>query len=467
MNTTDNIINDPADKLPLSLLINGLKNENPGFTFNELRSELLKTVPSDDPNNNVPFYHINIKESDDLCILYYNDPPTISDTRDKKLLDLERSCRSVILDKNNLKIIGSQFNRIIYNEEGIEYVNNVDWNNVVVQKCYEGTILLVFNHNGVWYVSTRRCIKSEESSWIKGKTYREMFDESIKNKFTLESLNPNLCYHFVLVHHKNKNIVNYSDLGDEYAEIYHILTTEKYTLNEVNIDIPGAIKVGEEQFENLNSLLNNLNAISQSDEANYKITSEGYVLRVYNEGNKYKSLFTVVKLQTAIYRSLLAMKPNNNNIYQSYLELYQSDKLMDFLPYFNKYSTDIVKRIHTSMKNMAKEMLDLYHSTRKKKNGQLYSKLTDQYKKVLYALHGIYIQQRKSDFVDGEQDSDKLAKSINVHNVYHYLKSLPPRELRQLYFDRTKLIEDASNQFINKNCIYTKTQCTLMFATNN
>jgi hypothetical protein len=161
------------------------------------------------------------------------------------------------------------------------------------------------------------------------------------------------------------------------------------------------------------------------------------------------------------------MKPNNNNIHQSYLELYQTDKLMEFVPYFTKYSTEIIKRIHTSMKNMAKEILDLYHSTRKKKNGQVYAKLTDQYKKVLYDLHGIYIQQRRDDFVDGEQDSDKIAKSINVHNVYHYIKSLPPRELRQLYFDRTKLMEDDANTFINKNCIYTKTQCTLMFVTPN
>jgi len=444
------------------MLIDGFRGANPEFNFDDLRAELTKKTPSDDQ-----FYHINMKETDDLCILYYNDPPSVSDMRDKVLVDLERSCRSIILDKNNLKIIGSQFNKIIYNDEGVEYIKSTDWDNVVIQKCYEGTILLVFNHNGRWYVSTRRCIKSEDSSWIKGKSYREMFDESIKGKFTIESLNPDLCYHFVLVHHKNRNIVNYSDLGNEYTEVFHIMTTEKYTLNEVETNIPGVTKVVEEKFSSLESLLNNLDGISKHDEAQHKITTEGYVLRIYNNGPKYRSPFTVVKLQTPLYQSLLAMKPNNNNIHQSYLELYQTDKLMDFVPYFTKYSTEIIKRIHTSMKNMAKEILDLYHSTRKKKNGQVYSKLTDQYKKVLYDLHGIYIQQRKDDFVDGEQDSDKIAKSINVHNVYHYIKSLPPRELRQLYFDRTKLIEDESNTFINKNCIYTKTQCTLMFVSSN
>jgi len=459
MDTTENKLMTIADQLPLSILISQLKGANPDLTFDDLRNELKKKVDGD-----VQYYHINMKETDDLCILYYSDLPNSQEGRDPQVVELERSCRSIILDKQTLTPIGSQFNRIVYNTEALEFLGTKDWSNIVVQKCYEGTMLLVFNHNDQWYVSTRRCINSEDSTWVRNKSYREMFDEAMDGKFTFENLNKNLCYHFVIVHYKNRNIVNYSDMGQEYKDIYHILTTEKYTMNEVESNVEGTQKVQEEEFSTLDSLMNNLVATSQQNEFQHKITTEGYVLRVY-DGEKYKSSFTVAKLQTEIYQTIMKMKPNNNNIHQSYLELYQKNKLGDFLPYFTKYSTELTKRIHTSMRNVAKEILDLYHCTRQKKNPHIYANLTDQYKKVLYGLHGLYIQHRKQDFSNGKEDKDKISKSINVHDVYHYIKSLPAHELRQIFYERTKLINEPTNTFINKNCIYTKTQCQLMFNT--
>ena len=41
-----------------------------------------------------------------------------------------------------------------------------------------------------------------------------------------------------------------------------------------------------------------------------------------------------------IYEKLIKLKPNNSNIHQSYLELFQKDKLNDFLPYFSKYNNN-------------------------------------------------------------------------------------------------------------------------------
>ncbi len=458
MNNTENKFTNIADQLPITSLVFQLREKNPDMTFETLRDELNRR-----DDNNEPCYFINIKETDDLCILYYNDLPTTQEGRDPVVVELEKSCRSIILDKHNLKPIGSQFNRILYNSEAVDLLKTRDWNDVVVQKCYEGTMLLVFNHHGNWYVSTRRCINSEDSTWVRNKSYREMFDEAMGDKFSFDNLDKDLVYHFVLVHYKNKNIVNYTDLGEEYREIYHILTTEKYTMNEINYKIDGVNTVEEDHFDNLDSLLNKLNTISQENEFQRKITTEGYVLRIY-DGDKYKSRFIVGKLQIEIYQTLMKMKPNNNNIYQSYLELYQKNKLTEFLPYFTKFNTEITKRIHTAMRNVAKEILDLYHCTRQKKNPQIYSSLTDQYKKVLYGLHGLYIQHRKHDFSNGSIDENKISKSINVHDVYHYIKSLPPHELRQIFYERTKLIENEMNTFINKNCFSTKVQCAQMFS---
>lgn len=458
MNITKNF---PINELILELT----KKKGSEITFEELKNEILS---KDDEGK--PLYYINIKENNDLAILYYNDPSDITSNKNKSSLsqDIEQNCRSYIIDKLTLKPIGSQFNKIIYNSDAKAYLEMVDWTKVVVQQCYEGTMLLVYNHNDKWYVSTRRCLNSEESTWIKNKSYRDMFDESIEGKFNLDNLNKEYCYHFVLVHYKNKNIVNYSYLGNEYKEIYHIMTTEKYTLKEVDENINAIKKVETIKFNNLEEVLTNLNEISNINKKSNLITTEGFVLKVY-DGEIFKSPFKILKLQTEIYQSIMKIKPNNSNINQSYLELYQKDKLSEFLPYFSKFNSDIIKRIHYAMKNMAKEILDLYHLTRQKKNSIVYANLTEQYKKILYGLHGLYINHRKQDFVNGKEElpDTKLSRSINVHDVYHFIKNLQPNELRQLFYERMKLLNDDNNKFINKYCIYTMTTSKLMFGNIN
>lgn len=54
------------------------------------------------------------------------------------------------------------------------------------------------------------------------------------------------------------------------------------------------------------------------------------------------------------------------------LRLYQIDKLNSFLQTFNDSYTDVVKRINVSMSTMSREILDIYHMTRKK-NSDLYN----------------------------------------------------------------------------------------------
>lgn len=421
-------------------------------TFEDIKTEFKKK-----DNNGECMYHIGIKESDDLLILYHNDAITSDDNFIK---ELEISCRSLILDKTSLKIIASQFNKISYNDEAVRLLENICWNNITIQKCYEGTTLIVFNHNNKWHVSTRRCINSEKSSWVKNKSYREMFDEAMDGKFIFEDLDESLCYHFVLVHYRNRNIIDYSSFGNDYKELFHILTTKKYTLDVVERKINNINYIDICSFPDLSSLLRNLKSISQQNEYNHKITTEGYVLRVY-DNDEHTGKFTVFKLQTDIYQKLIKIKPNNSNIHQVYLELYQTDLLVHFLPYFTKYSIEITKRLHSSMRTVAKEILNIYHSTRLKKNPDIYNDLNDQYKKILYGLHGLYMQYRKTEFIDN--DTGKITKSINVHDVYNYLKQLPPCELRQIFYERMLLLDNCVKTLLITDCIYTKTQSTLMF----
>src|SRR5579863_6864877 len=177
-------------------------------SFDDVKNEILKV-----DENGAQIYKLAIKDNDDLFMIYY--------TQNVGLDTLEFSCKSVVFDKVSLKPIVSQYNKILYNDDALKFLDDKPWSNVVVQKCYEGTFVIVFWHAGKWYVTTRRCLDANESTWIKGNSYYSLFMDAIGN-MNFDNLNKEYCYHFVLVHPKNKNIVCY-DIA--CGKVYHVLTT--------------------------------------------------------------------------------------------------------------------------------------------------------------------------------------------------------------------------------------------------
>ena len=443
--------------LPITSILERMnKGRDTQLTFDEFKAELLAIDENGDRK-----YSLNMKEHGTLAIIYYDDVQTNS-RRDVELPEWEKNTRSVVWDKVLMQPIASQYGKIIYNEEAVDLLAKVDWNRVVVEPCYEGTTILVFNHDDTWYVTTRRCLDANESSWIKRKSYREMFNETMEGKFTFDDLNPDYCYHFVLLHYLNRNIVTYSEFGNMYKEIIHTLTTRKYTCQEVHCKVSEQSRcIQRINFGNLNQLLDEVEELSKADDERKQVTTEGFIVRVY-EGDVENSPFQVMKIQSELYQMLLKMKPNNSNIHQSYLELYQRDKLREFILYFRNGKGDIIKRINMAMRQFATEILNMYHGTRKKKNPEVYADLMDNYRKVLYELHGVYIENKKYSPEDGEGKSS----SITVHDVYFYLKNLSPEKLRQLFLERWSMLQRndcKSNIFMDKGNIHINIQTLLMF----
>jgi hypothetical protein len=424
----------------ITTLINTFTPEDP-ITFDKFKDALLEQHGDS----------FGIKDNDDLFIIYSNKQNAVYDTN-----DVAFNYKSVVYDKTNFSQIVTQYNNVIYNEEAIKYIQNVNWENVTVQKCYEGTLIIVFNHNGKWYTTTRRCLDANESIWIKNNSYGQLFTEAINEKFTFDDLDINYCYHFVLVHHKNKNIVSYADLGNDYKNVYHILTTEKYSMKEVNYKVPNVDVVEEEPFENMDKLLSKLNDYNRDDVTTQLITFEGYVLKHYT-GSVHDSPFITLKLQTKLYETLLRYKPNNSNIYQCFLELYQQDKLNFCIPFFLQRLDGItaencgllINCVHMAFRNMAKELSTLYFMTRKKNNKDVYESLPSAYKKVLFGIHGIYLNNNTIP--------------ISPYAVYNHMKIMQSKDLRYLFSERQQMIKDDKFTFINKNCAHTSTLTDKMF----
>jgi hypothetical protein len=125
------------------------------------------------------------------------------------------------------------------------------------------------------------------------------------------------------------------------------------------------------------------------------------------------------------------------------------------------------------MSTLSREILDIYHMTRKKKNSDLYSILPQSYRQILYQLHSNYISQKLKtnsdddtsdnlDISDGFDIDDCDCKiSITVDDVYTKLKKIDIRKLVEIYKDRDVLINNIRlNATIITPCVDPIKSCT-------
>ena len=144
---------DILESSPINRLIKTISNkksknnDSSPITFNDLAQELDRKN-----SDGKPCYNIDFKDDNKLAIFYYNDSPyncnkKSDNSNDKDEAQTKIDCRSYIVEKSTLRPIGSQFNKIVYNDEAESILSKHDWSKVTVQKCYEGTNLLVYNYS--------------------------------------------------------------------------------------------------------------------------------------------------------------------------------------------------------------------------------------------------------------------------------------------------------------------------------
>ena len=176
--------------------------------------------------------------------------------------DLYEQCRSIVLD----------FTLSINNNVVVTYANsipirmNINDYNVIIDtndryyEAYDGTIITIYCHDSVWHFGTSSCPDANSSKFSHPtKTHGYMFDETLYKHYEktltdeeksyspenlskimrerfVSNLDSNLAYEFVLVHHENIHIIDYTNiLGSNYMELLHINTKNRKSLVEYNI----------------------------------------------------------------------------------------------------------------------------------------------------------------------------------------------------------------------------------------
>lgn len=407
-----------------------------------------------------------------LMLLYHKFDTAITN-------ELERECRSLVIDRSTLKIKSYSCETPRVNKEGMEYLIAHSTESQIINTCYEGTYLSVFNHNNKWYVSTRRCLDSQESVFnpVQKQTqmsHYEMFDDVVKkagykdfDEFS-QNLDPANSYYFVLLHHQNKHIIDYTNqFGENYSRIC-LTTVRDSEMNELDIyqtqvkfasyDETGFIFVPE-KLESFESFSNANKTIKYNETPQ----SEGVVIKVWNSNmNKYH----LIKLQSLNYQFFQVLGADRN-IFKSLVYLYQNDKLVDYFgqnpntqnikkivnPLNTSESYDTVGIVDAVFKVCTTELFELFKilwslKTGKQQNKPLYELLPKEYRDIMYSIRGLYYK-KKATLMNKDKASVTLNDIKNAHlkigDIYNYLKSLSTEtfvaflRMRKLMFNLVKI----------------------------
>ena len=441
-------------------------------------------------------YHINYKYYNkfNLSVISSDD---VSDTlkHSDDLTDkIVNNCNLIILNTFNMKPIVSLYNKPHTTVDDLEIVNQINkWSNVEVTKyCLNAKHIALFYHCNEWYISSGTNIVKlldvyDIFNKYKNFTDDELCDASLKSNILFylsyyylfqyglindNIVNPdidqNYVYHFLLKHNSLRKYSTYSVVHDTGLTLLWICDTSTKLSNNndnyISTIVPAEKKV---YFSCIDELLTSLDVLNHEYIVSKNIQYGGYFVNVLsNNGTKY----TNYVLFTDIYKHILATVPTGDNNYKNFLELYQHDKLGNVVSYLHKYPADVINRINSTVKTLSREILNIYHLTRNKKNSELYLILTKNYTNVLFDLHEIYIQQRYGEFIIQDDCPLKEKKSVSINIVYNYLKSLDSYKLIELFKERSdlvvKLINTEFESIMSVSSIDILVQTELMFGSS-
>lgn len=349
--------------------------------------------------------------------------------------------KSVIYDKTTGNIIGHQYNKMILNENADKMIKSLIENNetykMYIRTCYEGTGILVYNINGIWFVSTKRCIDCKTENYYKDTSYYDMFLQCIEGKFTLDDLNKDYVYHFNIIHYKDIHGVSYDNTMFKTIEL--CLITKKGT-NEIINDVEFIKKIESydviidskiikevKSIEEINKYLEILNEENKNDDDFYNLKYSGLIIEFYDKDNNLYLMKKLTILFDYIYKNNLIFCEKNNPkfdiLYMYYMN--QHDEILkkiienDFTTHnINKY-LDFVDDVFDKLTSLIHK---IYFSTRNKNNAEKYEQLPKEYKDLLYKIHGVFIKNK----------NDGIPFKVSPDFIKDFLKQLPYNEFKRI-----------------------------------
>ena len=458
------------------------------FRIKSLRQKINHTVLKDEltqctHDSSYLNYYLNYVDYDDykLSAIYSDKHSQSLKHNDDFINRIVNHCNFIVLEQHTLLPIVTFFNKSPTNSDTVKSLKEIlpgEWSNIEFTKFHlNGKHICLFNYNDQWYICHSRTIEKIDSTGQgQTNTAKILLDFLNEKNISLDMVNKQNVYHILLKHSSFKKFATHLNCLNSLTKLNESGMSLLWVCDKMCnlISCTGTDEIGNNiQYEKRNyfscvdELLTSLEIMNNDDVSSKNIQYGGYFIKILSDDKKtYKCCF----LKTDVYKYISSLLPKHTNQYKNYLELYQYDKLTEILPYLHKYPADVIRRINMSVKILSKEILNIYHLTRKKQNCELYESLPPVYKKILYDLHKIYVNQKLGEFIVKSNDILKEKKSISVDIVYNYLKNTKNADLIKLFEERRVLMHDLNkikfncSEIMSVNNIDIITQTELMFS---
>ena len=302
-------------------------------------------------------------------------------------------CRSIILNSANV-VVGFAPPKSIPSDTFIKMYPDKT-THLVAQEFIEGTMINVFWDPSVglvggWEISTRNTVGAT-SSFFKGanrKTFRDMFLEAAKEvNLSLDQLNKDLCYSFVLQHPENRIVVPFKKPDLYLVALYNIKVLDGNTmvLSYPMIDLKNfdwgqaAIKFPEIYEWNTYTEL-----IEKYASMNTSYSTLGVV--VYNNLTCER-----MKIRNPVYEQVRNLRGNQPKLQYQYLALRKEGKVADFLKFYpenKKEFSSFRDQVHLFTSTLFANYVSCYI----KKEKPL-KEFSDQYRTHMFNIHKIYMDE--------------------------------------------------------------------------
>jgi len=262
------------------------------------------------------------KDNKDLYLIYNNFSSTNTD-------ELYKECRSF-----TISIVDSIGKIVSYSHGTIESINSNEFTslpNDTFEQSFEGTLITTFYYDGKWYFHTSRCTNMDDNYYLEqSNTFGKMFDECLvklhhdRKSFT-DKMDTNHCYSFVMVHHNNMYITDYTEtFGPDYKEMFLIIEREMSECKQfISPDTLDEESLGITRYNTLEScqqFSKNLCIICKRNGHFFKITTPEYLkkcrqnVKYTNVWHSYIQIFLDNDKEQTI-----AMFREQNNITEDYI----------------------------------------------------------------------------------------------------------------------------------------------------
>ena len=150
-------------------------------------------------------------------------------------LNIENEARALILDQN-ADIISMSFKRFFNAHE--QYASKIDWNNARAEFKHDGSLIVIYEHKGKFYIQTRRTPTAQGT--INGSatnmTYEEAVVNVLKKKFKTPfkpfrdvNVDESFCWVFEYVSPTNRVVTPYTNTDLKLLSVF-----DKLNITEVD-----------------------------------------------------------------------------------------------------------------------------------------------------------------------------------------------------------------------------------------